>query len=141
MTDEQGRHQRLRQLREERGWTQQDVADQLARVAWLRNHERVGVNADMVAKWERGTKAPSARYRDLLSLLYGVTAEYLGFTPTRSAKSAAEGSTALSTVDSALVDALGGAAAVLDQLGPAGGILQARMFETWKEDVCNAARY
>lgn len=135
MTDKQGRHQRLRQLREERGWTQQAVADQLARVAWLRNHERVGVNADMVAKWERGSKTPSARYRDLLCLLHGVTAEYLGFTPTRSAKPAAEGSTSLSTVASALVDALGGAAAVLDQLGPAGGILQARMFETWKEDV------
>ncbi len=27
---------RLKELREERGWTQQDVADQVARLAWLR---------------------------------------------------------------------------------------------------------
>jgi len=31
--------------------------------------------------------------------------------------------------DRSLVDALGGAAAILDQLGTAGGILQPRMFE------------
>lgn len=34
-----------------------------------------------------------------------------------------------------LVDALGGAAAILDQLGTAGGILQPRMFDVWKDDV------
>ena len=50
-------HLRLRELREEHGWTQQEVADQLARLAWLRYQERVGVNADMVAKWERGEKS------------------------------------------------------------------------------------
>lgn len=50
---------KLRALREERGWTQQDVADQVSRMAWLRRHEHVGVNADMVAKWERGDKRPS----------------------------------------------------------------------------------
>src|SRR5690242_4593239 len=68
---------RLRQLREERGWTQQDVADQLIRLAWLHNRERVGVNADMVAKWERGAKGVSTRYRDLMCLLFGVDADYL----------------------------------------------------------------
>lgn len=135
MTDKQVKHLRLRQLREDRGWTQQEVADQLARLAWLRNHERVGVNADMVAKWERGAKRPGPDYRELLCLLFGVTAEYIGFTTTRSTKPATEGPAALSTVDSSLVDSLGGAAAVLDQLGSAGGILQARIFETWKEDV------
>src|SRR5882757_2273202 len=89
----------------------------------------------MVAKWERGTKAPSPRYRELFGLLFGVTTEYLGLVPTRTSKPADEGSPGLSTVDSSLVDSLGGAAAVLDQLGPAGSILQARMFETWKDDV------
>ncbi|MGH3276864.1 MAG: helix-turn-helix domain-containing protein, partial [Streptosporangiaceae bacterium] len=69
---------RLKELRDERGWTQQDVADQLARLAWLRRHERVGVNADMVARWERGEKRPSPRYRDLLCLLFGVDAHTLG---------------------------------------------------------------
>jgi len=133
MTDQQSRPNRLRQLREERGFTQQETAEQLANLAWLRNRERVGVNADMVAKWERGAKQPSRPYRELLCLLFGVSADYLGLGPTDpkpASKSPAE-----STVDSSLVDALGGAAAVLDQLGPAGGILQPRIFDTWKDDV------
>jgi transcriptional regulator with XRE-family HTH domain len=135
MTDQQARPNRLRQLREERGFTQQDTADQLANLAWLHNRERVGVNADMVAKWERGAKNPSRRYRELLCLLFGVTADYLGLGPIDSKAPADNQSSAVSTVDSSLVDALGGAAAVLDQLGPAGGILQSRMFDTWKDDV------
>jgi transcriptional regulator with XRE-family HTH domain len=65
---------RLRPLREERGWTQQEVAEQIARLAWLRRREHVGVNADMVAKWERGEKRPSPRYRELLCLLFGADA-------------------------------------------------------------------
>ena len=69
---------RLRALREERGWTQQEVAEQIGRLAWLRRRERVGVNADMVAKWERGEKRPSPRYRELLCLLFGADAPTLG---------------------------------------------------------------
>jgi transcriptional regulator with XRE-family HTH domain len=134
MTDQQSRSNRLRQLREERGFTQQETAEQLANLAWLRNRERVGVNADMVAKWERGAKQPSRPYRELLCLLFGVSADYLGLGPADPKKPAGN-SSAVSTVDSSLVDALGGAAAVLDQLGPAGGILQSRMFDTWKDDV------
>ena len=65
---------RLRALREERGWTQQEVAEQLSRLAFLRMKRHVGVNADMVAKWERGVKAPSKQYRELLGLLFGVSA-------------------------------------------------------------------
>ena len=134
MTDQQPKANRLRELREDRGWTQQETADQLARLAWLRNRERVGVNADMVAKWERGAKQPSKPYRELLCLLFGVTADYLGLGPTDPKKPASD-SSAVSTVDSSLVDALGGAAALLDQLGPAGGVIQPRIFDTWKDDV------
>lgn len=61
---------KLRALREERGWTQQDVADQVARMAWLREHKGAGVNADMVAKWERGDKRPNPRYRELLGQVF-----------------------------------------------------------------------
>lgn len=61
---------RLRHDRETRGLTQQEVADELARLAWLRRGLHVGVNADMVSKWERGDKAPSRLYRHLLCLLY-----------------------------------------------------------------------
>ena len=69
---------RLRALRNERGMTQQDVAEQLAKLAWLRHQERVAVNADMVAKWERGDKRPSAPYRKLLCLLFETDAQALG---------------------------------------------------------------
>lgn len=106
---------RLRQLREERGWTQQEAAEQLARLAWFRDHKHVGVNADMVAKWERGAKGISPYYVALLCLLFGVTADYLGLRPAHSQPS----SGVLSTVDLSLVNALSGAAAVYDQLGPA----------------------
>jgi transcriptional regulator with XRE-family HTH domain len=65
---------RLRALREEHGLTQQEVAEQLGKLAFLRMKRHVGVNADMVAKWERGVKAPSKLYRELLGLLFGVSA-------------------------------------------------------------------
>src|ERR1019366_508285 len=122
---------RLKELREERGWTQQDVADQLARIAWLRHRERVGVNADMVSKWERGEKHPRPHYRDLLCLLFGVDAQTLGIGvaahPSAGPRSQAEEGTLIAT--------LGGAASLLDQLGAAGAILQPRMFGVWKDEL------
>ncbi len=121
---------RLRTLREERGWTQQDVADQVSRLAWVHRRERVGVNADMVAKWERGDKRPSPRYRDLLCLLFGTDAQSLGIggAVQPPAASSAPG-------DGSLIAALGGAASLLDQLGAAGAILQPRMFGVWKDEL------
>jgi transcriptional regulator with XRE-family HTH domain len=41
---------RLRELRTELGWTQHEMAERLAHLAWMQRRERVGVNADMVAK-------------------------------------------------------------------------------------------
>jgi hypothetical protein len=121
---------RLRALREERGWTQLEVADQIARLAWLRRHERVGVNADMVAKWERGDKKPSARYRDLLCLLYEEDAQSLGLGgPVLAAAAGGHAD------DGSLIEMLGGAASLLDQLGAAGAILQPRMFDVWRDEL------
>jgi transcriptional regulator with XRE-family HTH domain/tetratricopeptide (TPR) repeat protein len=122
---------RLRALREERGWTQQDVADQISRLAWLRRREHVGVNPDMVAKWERGEKRPSPRYRDLLCLLFGVDVQGLGVggaaQPVAGTRSEPD--------DGSLIATLGGAASLLDQLGAAGAILQPRMFDVWKDEL------
>src|SRR6185437_14025481 len=73
-----GTRPRLKALREERGWTQQDVAEQVSRLAWLRHHEHVGINADMVAKWERGNKRPRLRYRELLCLVFETDVRGLG---------------------------------------------------------------
>lgn len=78
MTDQQFRGGRLREFREGRGLTQQDVADEVSKLAWFRNGVRVGVNADVVSKWERGLKRPSTLYRDLLCLRYETPDAHLG---------------------------------------------------------------
>ena len=132
MAEETGRRVRLRELREERGWSQQDLADHLIRVAWMRHHKTTGVNADMISKWERGEKRPSPFYRDLLCLLFHTDADYLGI------GGRASGAAALphmSAVDGSLATTLDGAASILDQLGAAGAILQPKMFDVWKDEV------
>ncbi len=121
---------RLRALREERGWTQQEVADQVARLAWLRRREHVGINADMVAKWERGEKRPSPRYRDLLCLLFGADAQTLGI-----GVAGQPATTRPEADDGSLIATLGGAASLLDQMGAAGAILQPRVFGVWKDEL------
>ena len=121
---------RLRALREEHGLTQQEVAEQLGKLAFLRMKRHVGVNADMVAKWERGVKAPSKLYRELLGLLFGVSAGELAVVrPTASPRET------ITPVEEPLLATLGDAAALLDQLGPAGSILQPRMFDAWRDEV------
>lgn len=122
---------RIRQLREERGWTQRELAEQLTRVAWLRRSERVGVNADMVAKWERGVKGVSARCAELFSLLFGIPASDVGIAPRK-----AFPERVLTGYPSAgLAETLGETAALLDELGAAGAVLQSRMFDVWKDEI------
>jgi DNA-binding transcriptional regulator YiaG len=50
--------------------TQEQVAEQVALVAWERSAVRVGVDARMVSKWERGEKRPSRLYQECLRLLF-----------------------------------------------------------------------
>src|SRR4051794_24533540 len=69
---------RMRAHRARLALTQQEVADGLARVAWVEEGRSVGVNADMVSKWERGDKRPSRFYLRLLCSLYQTTPEGLG---------------------------------------------------------------
>jgi transcriptional regulator with XRE-family HTH domain len=121
---------RLRELRTESGWTQQQLADKLNYFAWTHGQGRAAVNADMVAKWERGVKGISPRYKALLCQLFGVTAEQLGFapavsaTPTRPVRDA-----------ESLVAMLDDAASLLDQLGAAGSALAPQMLSAWKDTV------
>jgi transcriptional regulator with XRE-family HTH domain len=121
---------RLRELRSEAGWTQQQLAEKLAYFAWTRHHQRVAVNADMVAKWERGAKGISPRYRTLLCQLFGVTAEQLGIAP---AVSAAPGRPVRDP--ESLVTMLDDAASLLDQLGAAGTALAPQMLSAWKDTL------
>lgn len=74
--------QRIREHRLERGLTQQELADELTKIAWLNKSKSIGVTANMVSKWERGTKYPSPFYRELLPLVLDVDAPELGL-PTR----------------------------------------------------------
>jgi transcriptional regulator with XRE-family HTH domain len=60
----------LREARQERGWTQKDVAD------------RIGAPLDLnVTRWERGTARPSAFYVQKLCELFGKSARELGLLP------------------------------------------------------------
>ena len=49
---------------------QEQVAEQIAVIAWERFAVRVGVDARMVSKWERGEKRPSRLYQECLRLLF-----------------------------------------------------------------------
>ena len=69
---------RLQDYRRRLDLTQEQVAEELARLAWQHFGARVGVDAQMVSKWERGEKRPSRFYRQLLCLLYSTTEEQLG---------------------------------------------------------------
>jgi transcriptional regulator with XRE-family HTH domain len=121
---------RLHELRCEAGWTQQQLAEKLAYFAWTRHRQRVAVNADMVAKWERGAKGISPRYRALLCQLFGVTAEQLGIAP---AVSAAPGWPVRDR--ESLISMLDDAASLLDHLGAAGTALAPQMLSAWKDTL------
>src|SRR5437879_3604200 len=87
----------------------------------------------MVAKWERGVKSPSRRYRELLCLLFAVEANELGIHgAVNGATRQAAGPT---SEDSSLVAVLSGAASLLDELGAAAALLRPKMFEVWKDEL------
>ena len=123
---------RLRELRTNLGWTQQESADRIAHLTWMERRERVGINADMVAKWERGAKGISPRYRELLCRLCGVTPNQL------SLKNTPQITTVRSrplTDDQSLIAMLDNAAGLLNQLGAAGTVLAPHMLHAWKDTV------
>jgi transcriptional regulator with XRE-family HTH domain/predicted negative regulator of RcsB-dependent stress response len=123
---------RLRELRTDLGWTQQELADRIAHLAWMERRERVGINADMVAKWERGAKGISPRYRELLCRLFGVTPAQLGL---KNTPLATADHTRPLPDDQSLVAMLDNAAGLLDQLGAAGTALAPHMLHAWKDAV------
>ena len=68
----------LRLQRQLRGWSQEDVAAGLRRLAAGAGEPGLGADATMVSRWERGARRPRARYVRLLSHLFEVPAEQLG---------------------------------------------------------------
>ena len=128
------RRSRLAELREERGWTQEQMAEELNRAVWLAEKKHAAVNGQMVSKWERGKKGLIPRYRAAYGLIAGAPPEALGLAPVKKRPGRRADADAPQTDDS-LLASLSGAATVLDQLGAAGAILQPRMFDTWKDEL------
>ncbi|HEY0436560.1 MAG TPA: hypothetical protein VGC92_07975 [Phenylobacterium sp.] len=108
------------------------MADRIAQLAWMQRREHAGVNADMVAKWERGAKGVSPRYRELLCHLFGVTPDQLGF---KDATTTADARRLPPGEDESLVAMLDNAAHLLDQLGAAGTALAPHLLHAWKDTV------
>ncbi len=59
----------IRQLRQERAWSQRDVV------------ERLGVHPKTVTSWERGRLLPWPRHQQALADLFGVSVEAIAFGP------------------------------------------------------------
>ncbi|HSR25043.1 MAG TPA: helix-turn-helix transcriptional regulator [Candidatus Eisenbacteria bacterium] len=68
----------LQRQRRLHGWSQEDVAAGLCRVASALGESALGVDATTVSRWERGIRHPRPRYVRLLSQLFDLSAEELG---------------------------------------------------------------
>jgi len=115
----------LRRHRERLGMTQQEVAERLAQLAWIRERTRVGVNADMVSKWERGQKSPSAFYLRLACLLFDTTPADLAEPSARVAetKTSLPRQRALESLD------------LVTSGDPWGELVAPQLVEDWRDDV------
>jgi transcriptional regulator with XRE-family HTH domain len=71
-------NERLRYQRKLRGWTLDDVAEQLHRQTETIPGAELGVDAHMVGRWERGVRRPSPRYVAQLCRLFELSADQLG---------------------------------------------------------------
>jgi tetratricopeptide (TPR) repeat protein/transcriptional regulator with XRE-family HTH domain len=71
----------LRYQREQRGWTQARLAEELYQRCEddSRPGARGEINAKMIGAWERGEHVPSSYYQEKLRLLFAKSAEELGF--------------------------------------------------------------
>jgi transcriptional regulator with XRE-family HTH domain/tetratricopeptide (TPR) repeat protein len=69
---------RLRWERQRRGWSQDDVVDQLQEAAANRGDPELGVDRNTVSRWERGISHPTPRYVRLLSEIFTLRPEDLG---------------------------------------------------------------
>lgn len=58
-------YEKLVKLRKSKGWSQEDLA------------EKLNVSRQAISRWENGTALPDAENLRQLSLLFGVTADYL----------------------------------------------------------------
>lgn len=71
---------RLRAHRLDRGWSLDDLADQLVQIGTREGEHALGLTGNTVGRWERGGIRPRSPYPRLLCLLFGVGAADLGLT-------------------------------------------------------------
>src|SRR5438093_7661786 len=71
----------LREHRLRRGLTLEAAAEALVRVIRQQTGKSVGINAEMIGKYERGERRPGPLYQRAFVLLYGASHEQLGFRP------------------------------------------------------------
>ena len=77
-----GQGERLRAARLQRGWTADDVAAALHRLAAELGEAEPAVERNQVSKWERGIRSPGRYYRGRLCLVFEATPAELGWAPT-----------------------------------------------------------
>jgi transcriptional regulator with XRE-family HTH domain len=95
----------------------------------VQSSRRVGVNADMVSKWERGQKSPSRFYLRLLCSFFDATPDQLGYGAPSIAAPVLPARLEPFTVDFAQVFA------ALDGANAAVELLQSKMLELWRDDL------
>lgn len=120
----------LREHRLRMSLTQQEVAMRLEQLAWA-EERRVGVSADMVSKWERGLKRPSALYERLLCALFGTTVVELGLRTPAPSTPSVDGHDHVADDSEGLLGALG----VLDGSLTSAELVMPRLIELWRNDV------
>ncbi|MEC3978907.1 helix-turn-helix transcriptional regulator [Amycolatopsis sp. H20-H5] len=69
---------RLRWQRLQRGWSHQEVVEQIKRSIEQADEGEAGLNADMVGRWETGGRKPDPRYKKHLVLVFDLPASELG---------------------------------------------------------------
>ena len=73
----------LRRARQQRGWTEDDVAVRLHELAGELGEPTPGVSGPQVGKWERGVRSPGRYYRPRLCLVFEAMPRRSGWFRTR----------------------------------------------------------
>lgn len=77
----EGQVSNLRQAREQRHWTKDDVAASLINLAHELSEPPPLIDVNLVGKWERGDRNPGKYYAPRLCVIFDASPEALGFLP------------------------------------------------------------
>ncbi len=78
MRDNRVPNERLRDHRKLRGWSQQDLVDEVLAMGHQIGENNLGLTFKQVSRWEQGWAKPRPPYTKLLVLVFGVSAQELG---------------------------------------------------------------